>query len=649
MSDNVRRSSLIVRVTTACSFLLVAVLWVGVRSASADPLVVTRTAPAANSVTHRAPANIVVYLARGLASASGHATVFSSSHQVVAQGVLRSAPGRPGTLTMKLAWPSQFSRGVYSVVWTVPNDSGTFAFDVEPTGTSPGSAAVLPRSKPVTTLGPLQDGLVAWLGWLTLMSFVGALALCVLVTGPVASDIDASLVASTTTRLARVAAVAIVLSALAVMISLAHHGSSDGGYAFSSIWPQLFGGVAGVVDAVQLTLTALSIGLVVPCACVAVAAGRRRRLLLGGAVTGSLALITTKVPTAAPTNWSRTGFQTVMWCGHLLAAAVWVGGLIGLLALLIPGAVPPAQRLAFWSRAIRRFSVTATSCVAALILSGLWLCWVHVDGIRQLLSTLYGRVLTVKLIAFGALLLLGGFNQFWLSPRIDALRAQDAGHRSVTLVLSRHFRPVIALEVALGLAVRLIAPFLRGSARNQAFQAEAADLTRTVRSSADKISLTPSGLQPGLTKYTVRLTRQSAHEVSMSFASRDLGVPAQQVAMRRMGAGVFEVSGLYTPQVGAWQVGVAVDERPPTRFTLPVTSKIAKLKKAPPPAVRWTTWVYGSAETLAVIVAMLIALRMSGRLARSRTIRDRATFGGPTQPKVARSGTSGLLRSKDDV
>jgi putative copper export protein len=110
------------------------------------------------------------------------------------------------------------------------------------------------------------------------------------------------------------------------------------------------------------------------------------------------------------------------------------------------------------------------SCVAAITLSGLFLYWQHVDGPSQLLTTMYGRVLGVKILLFGALLLLGVFNQFWLHPRIEALRA-SGDERPLRSILLRQFPAVVGLEVLLGLSVLFVAPFLHGSARNQAYQA----------------------------------------------------------------------------------------------------------------------------------------------------------------------------------
>ncbi len=205
-----------------------------------------------------------------------------------------------------------------------------------------------------------------------------------------------------------------------------------------------------------------------------VATGAARRWLLAGALAASaIALGTTKFPAAVPTRWAYTTFEAVMWTLHLLGGAIWLGGLVAMLLVLIPGAVPRAERSRFWATVIRRFSAIAMSCVAAIVLSGLFLYWEHVDGPTQLLSTMYGRVLGLKIVLVAVLIALGALNQFWLHPRIAALRA-TGDDRPLHTILFREFPTVIGVEVLLLMTVLFIAPFLHGSARNQAFQAAAA-------------------------------------------------------------------------------------------------------------------------------------------------------------------------------
>lgn len=86
----------------------------------------------------------------------------------------------------------------------------------------------------------------------------------------------------------------------------------------------------------------------------------------------------------------------------------------------------------------------------------------------------------------GTMLLLGMANQFWLHPRIDALRAAG-DERALLTILMRRFPAIVAVEVLLGLTVLMVAPFLHGSARNQAFQAEAAKQATSVTAVLPKI------------------------------------------------------------------------------------------------------------------------------------------------------------------
>ena len=295
----------------------------------------------------------------------------------------------------------------------------------------PYSAAAAPS----TPLGPFADSAVAWTTWTTLMGFVGLVALALLAVGPAAARTAPGAVPAVTARLGRAAVVVGLLAVPAVLTELAQGASSSGGYDYSAAWNSLYDGSSdGRLSGLGVTFSLVGAALTMPLTVRSVAAGRARRWLLGAA----------------------------------LAA-----GVVALGSAQFPGAVPAAERGAFWSAAVRRFSVCAMGSVAAITLSGLFLYWEHVDGPTQLLTTMYGRVLGVKILIFGALLL-GMFNQFWLHPRIEALRA-EGDQRPLRTVLLRRFPLVVAVEVLLGLALLFVAPFLHGSARNQAYRARVAE------------------------------------------------------------------------------------------------------------------------------------------------------------------------------
>lgn len=127
---------------------------------------------------------------------------------------------------------------------------------------------------------------------------------------------------------------------------------------------------------------------------------------------------------------------------HLLAAGVWLGALAGLLRLA-------------WRRddraatALESFSGVGAGVVAALIASGL-VNLLADSGLRPvsvLTAAAWGRLLTLKLGLFAAMLALAGANRFWLTPRLKA-----DGRAPI--------RASLALETALGLAVLVLVAIL---------------------------------------------------------------------------------------------------------------------------------------------------------------------------------------------
>jgi putative copper export protein/methionine-rich copper-binding protein CopC len=96
---------------------------------------------------------------------------------------------------------------------------------------------------------------------------------------------------------------------------------------------------------------------------------------------------------------------------HLVAAAIWLGGLL-LLALILwqarrLEATPAAMAL---RRLVARFSAIATVAVFALTVTGVFSSFVQLRSFDQLWSTTYGWVLLAKLVLVGATLALALLN-----------------------------------------------------------------------------------------------------------------------------------------------------------------------------------------------------------------------------------------------
>jgi len=122
---------------------------------------------------------------------------------------------------------------------------------------------------------------------------------------------------------------------------------------------------------------------------------------------------------------------------HLLAAGVWVGGLIAVCSHVMRH--PDDAALA-----IRRFSTLALVCVIVLAESGLLNASLRVDGVASLITTAYGTLILAKATLLAALIVFG-----WRQRR----RVVPTGDR-VSLVRFAGYE-VLLMGIALGVSVAL--------------------------------------------------------------------------------------------------------------------------------------------------------------------------------------------------
>jgi copper transport protein len=84
---------------------------------------------------------------------------------------------------------------------------------------------------------------------------------------------------------------------------------------------------------------------------------------------------------------------------HVIAASVWMGGLLGFSALLMgPLRTLPAEgRTRLLGKAVPRFSGVAAVAVTILLASGIYASFLHLPSFSALIGTAYGRALLMKL------------------------------------------------------------------------------------------------------------------------------------------------------------------------------------------------------------------------------------------------------------
>jgi len=140
---------------------------------------------------------------------------------------------------------------------------------------------------------------------------------------------------------------------------------------------------------------------------------------------------------------------------HLLAAGIWLGGLVAFAFFLlwIKGIDDAWAQVAF-REATRRFSILGLISVVILAFTGSLNAWALVGAVPPLLGTSYGKLLLTKLLLLLPLVGVAAMNLLDLKPQVLALGIGNGLGKFVEL-LSRLRRNVVA-EALLGACILLI-------------------------------------------------------------------------------------------------------------------------------------------------------------------------------------------------
>ncbi|MFF0596087.1 copper resistance CopC/CopD family protein [Streptomyces antibioticus] len=350
------------------------------------------TDPADGSVVKTSPRAITLTFTESVGLLDDSFRVLDPDNQRVRTGKAAHAEGRADTVSVAL--PEKLGTGTFTVAWRVVSEdshpvSGAFTFSVgEPSATR----AVLPSG---ADDNPVTDGLynigrdLAYIGAALLIGAAAFVALC---RPPDRRPLRALLI--------------------------------GGGWALAGSTVFLFflrgpyeagTGPAGMFDPSGLTRTLSSrpgLALLARLVLLAAAAvlllrqSRRETPSRAGLATGA-ALAVGLALTWAGAEHASAGIQVpaAMTSSvlHLLAMAVWMGGLPALLLLLHRASVP--------STVVIRFSRLAGASVAVLVATGVYQSWRGLGSWSALTDTTYGRLLLAKLAAVAVLLAAGALSR----------------------------------------------------------------------------------------------------------------------------------------------------------------------------------------------------------------------------------------------
>ncbi|WP_158044141.1 CopD family protein [Skermanella pratensis] len=131
---------------------------------------------------------------------------------------------------------------------------------------------------------------------------------------------------------------------------------------------------------------------------------------------------------------------------HSLAAAVWVGGMFFAYMALRPaaGALEPPQRLTLWRGTFDRFFPWVWASVAALLVSGYAMIFLHFGGFA-------GVGLHVHVMHGIGLVMMALFAHLFFAPWKRLRRAVDAGNWAEGGSNLAQIRRIVGINLILGL------------------------------------------------------------------------------------------------------------------------------------------------------------------------------------------------------
>lgn len=129
----------------------------------------------------------------------------------------------------------------------------------------------------------------------------------------------------------------------------------------------------------------------------------------------------------------RTLYLVSVWL-HIVAAMAWIGGMLFLVAVLVPLLRTPSLRsqAAQLFHAIgTRFRVVGWVAIGTLVVTGVFNVTMRGYSVGQLLSGdafvgRWGTALALKLTLVAVIVIASGVHDFWLGPHASALARADA-------------------------------------------------------------------------------------------------------------------------------------------------------------------------------------------------------------------------------
>ena len=529
------------------------------------------------------PTRVELTFSESVAASFSAIRVLNQTGEAVDNGDTQTVNVEYTTLAVSL---KPLEPGLYTVAWKVLSSidghtsSGAFTFGVgvaAPQTTAVEETAIAAPGSTPASLGAR---------WLTLTGQVLLLGLFVfrfLVWRPTLTGVeDDQLDLAMARQALRVGWVGLGLVGVGMLLTLIAQSAAIGDVSFESfkLWLGIrFGGM-------WFTRFWLSLGLIFNLADLGLGLSdkeQRQEIAcwewwLGLILSVALGLTSTLVSHSAALQ-EEGWLAVVADAAHLLAAGVWVGGLVQLfIAIRLTQALRQRAKVSVNLNLLLNFSTVAAGAVGILLVSGSYLAWQYVGSWAALFKTTYGLTLLTKIGLALPAFAIAALNLLVIKPRFTS--AMSAPNLDPTL-LQRRFNRLALAEASFALAVVAAAGFLTDLQRGRDALLLAEQARAVFLQPADDLQVTLT-VEPGLwgqaNIFDVHLVGADgepvldAREVVLRFTFLDRSLGTNEVTTGSLGDGHYRNRGTYLSLNGYWQVKVAI--RRPNIFDSFATFKV---------------------------------------------------------------------------
>ncbi len=538
-----------------------------------------KTVPAASVTLNAPPPSVQLTFDEAVEPRFAIVSVSDVNGHQVTNGSVSRSPANPDTLVVPL---KHVPEGWYLVYYRVISVDGhpvqnAFTFAVGPNPGPPPQFPV-PHIGGTATSTPL---LVArWLMFLTVLVAIGIFVLRLLIAHPLVRRVEG-------TSLRRVSRAFLVASALGLVAIPAYLEEATAIDSLRSFWA-----VGALVPLWRVTAFGRAYVDLWICFALFVAAGavavwldrpdQERRsvaalLALVGGVAAAAAVLAIPGLGGHAAQTSPRGVAVFLDWLHLVTAAVWVGGLIGL--LVVWASLPAARRVAGLLVCVPRFSNVAFVSVLLLLGTGVGASVLHLPVLDALWETSYGEVILIKSGILLAAMLVAAVNLLRTKPQL-AVAGEGA---------ARLLRRLVGVEVVLVTGAVFAGALLSSLAPPPpAFAKEGSALARvgpgpvaaTVHQNGYTLRLL---VHPNKAvrenAYAIQITRNGAPvrgaDVTLEFSMLDMQMPNQEYQLRESSPGVYTQRKPAFVMVGHWGLGFNVTPKGGTPFTAFIVDRAA--------------------------------------------------------------------------